>query len=104
MKETVIYSTLTKPEMMFGLPKEALGFFVIFFAIFNIARLILDFSMLWILPFGILLYLIFFIAAKVDPFYFSIAMKKDKFKNKRIKKGAIKVRQTNKKIGDYYAS
>lgn len=94
MKSVVIYSSLTRPELIFGIAKEAIPLFSIFFSLFIFFKAFANYSMLWILPITIVAYLIFFIAAKVDPFYFSVEQKK----------GILRTKQIHKNKGNYYAS
>jgi type IV secretory pathway VirB3-like protein len=94
MQSAVIYSTLTKPEMIFGLPKEALPIIGGLFAIFMLGKVFMNYSILWGLPFIAIIYLLFFIVGKVDPFYFSVMQKKS----------SLRTPNFNKHKGNYYAS
>lgn len=83
MKKSNVYSPLTRPELIFGIPKDAIFIFAIFLALFMIIKFFAEFSMLWLLPSGMTIYLVLFVAAKVDPFYFTISKRKGKLRTKQ---------------------
>lgn len=94
MQSTIIYSSLTKPELIFGISKDSIFIFAIFLSSFMLAKFFIEFSMIWLLPSASIIYLILFIAAKVDPFYFTI--------NNR--NGKLRTKQFNKNKGNLYVS
>ena len=105
MQSAVIYSALTRPEMILGVNKDALPLFAIFFGIFMIIKIIFEFmtyidaidfsiSMLWLVPLTGVLHLVFFITGKVDPFYFTIDRKFNRLRTK----------QFNQNKGNLYVS
>ena len=94
MQSTIIYSPLTKPELIMGISKDAVFIFAAFLALFMSFRFFVDYSIFWLLPTGLFVYSILFVAAKVDPFYFTI--------NKR--KGNLITKQFAKNKGSLYVS
>ena len=94
MQTAVVYATLTRPEMVFGINKDAIPLFALLFGIFMIIKVSIQalnffeltefsLSMLWVVPFGSLVYLIFYITGKIDPFYFSIDRRCSKLRTKK---------------------
>lgn len=94
MQSTEIYSPLTKPELVFGISKDAIFIFAMFLAGFMLAKFFIGYSTFWLFPSGGLIYLILFITAKVDPFYFTI--------NNR--SGRLRTKQFSKNKGNLYVS
>lgn len=83
MHSTVIYTALTKPELVFGISKDSIFIFVVFIAGFMLIKLFADFSVIWLFPSGAFIYLLLFITAKVDPFYFTVNIRNTKLTTKR---------------------
>ena len=94
MRKSYIYSPLTKPELIFGISKDAIFVFAIFLSLFMVIKFFAEFSMLWLLPSGFTVYLVLFIAAKVDPFYFTISKRK----------GGLRTKQSPNNKGNLYVS
>lgn len=93
MQSTVIYSPLTKPELVFGISKDSIFIFALFLSGFMLAKFFTDFSVIWLFPSSLIVYVSLFITAKVDPFYFTVNIRNNKLKTKRfgVNKGNLYV-------------
>ena len=86
MKKTLIYSALTKPEKIMGLPKDALIAVFALILLIIVVRNFYEFSIVFLILFGLLAYGIVWFFVYLDPFYFSIFFKKIKIKTKEFTK------------------
>lgn len=88
MQTTVIYYTLTKPELFFGLAKESLVVIAAATMLFIFFKENFGYSILWLIPILMVVYGFLWWVAKVDPFFFKIAFEKINLKTKNsIKNG-----------------
>jgi type IV secretory pathway VirB3-like protein len=76
MRKTDIYKPLTKPELFFGVDQASLPYLAILIAILMIVKIFLQYSILYLLGITAVVYILLVIAAKIDPFYFTIRFKK----------------------------
>ncbi|CAC9466667.1 hypothetical protein BSPLISOX_2843 [uncultured Gammaproteobacteria bacterium] len=92
MRTTVIYSTLTKPELFFGLAKESLVVIAAVTMLFIFFKENFGYSILYLIPILGVVYGLLWWVAKVDPFFFKIMFERIKLKTKG----------NNKHGGNYY--
>lgn len=82
MQSTVIYSVLTKPELMAGLAKESwviIGMVVMVFIFFKED---FAYSILWLIPVLMIAYAVLWWVAKLDAFFFKVAFEKIRLRTK----------------------
>lgn len=94
MRTTVIYSTLTKPELISGLAKESLVILGVVVVIFIFFKEDFGYSILWLVPVLTISYALLWWVAKIDAFFFKIAFEKIRLRTKN----------SSKHKGNYYES
>ena len=80
---TEVYSSITKPELVFGISHDSLFVLAIFFMLFIFIKQFSGISILWLFPSVATIYALLFITAKVDSFYFAISNLKNKLRTKQ---------------------
>ena len=86
MKTTIIYSTLTKPELIMGISKDSFPFIAIPFTLFLLVKAFWDISLIYIVLVLLVVYGILWLATYIDPFYFAIFNKFNTMKTKKFTK------------------
>lgn len=94
MQSTVIYSVLTKPELIAGLAKESLVVIGVVVMTFIFFKEDFGYSILWLIPVLMITYAMLWWVAKVDPFFFKVAFEKIRLRTKNF----------SKHKGNYYES
>lgn len=86
MQSTVIYSVLTKPELMAGLAKESLVILGVVVVIFIFFKEDFGYSILWLVPVLTITYALLWWVAKLDAFFFKVAFEKIRLRTKNFSK------------------
>lgn len=86
MKKTLVYSALTRPEKIIGLPKDGLIAVFGLILLVLIARNFYSFSILFLVLSSLISYGLVWFFVYLDPFYFSIFFKKTKIRTKEYSK------------------
>ena len=91
MRTVVVYSSLTKPDLIYGLPKAASLYLSYSIALFMAGSLFWEYPFIFIFPYVVIIYGIFYITTIIDPYFFAILDKKPTTKQKNKNKGNLYV-------------
>lgn len=91
MRTVIVYSSLTKPDLIYGLPKEVSTYLAYFIGVFMVGNFIWEYPFILIFPYIIIIYSVFYVTTMIDPFFFAILDKKRRTRQGDKNKGNLYV-------------